>query len=99
LKELTLAILKPDTVSAGNSGKILDHLERAGFELRGLRMLRLTPDATWDQIRKQYRKLMLKYNADRPQSEKQRALNVERLKKLNAAYAVLKAQHEQKVAA
>lgn len=42
MKELTLAILKPDTVAAGNSGKIIDLLERAGFELRGLRMLRLT---------------------------------------------------------
>ena len=40
--ETTLAILKPDTVAAGNSGKVLAHLEREGFKLRGLRVLRLT---------------------------------------------------------
>ena len=40
--ETTLAILKPDTVAAGNSGKVLAHLEREGFKLRGLRVLHLT---------------------------------------------------------
>jgi nucleoside-diphosphate kinase len=40
--ETTLAILKPDTVAAGNSGKVLAHLEGEGFKLRGLRVLRLT---------------------------------------------------------
>jgi nucleoside-diphosphate kinase len=40
--ELTLAILKPDSVAAGNAGKILAHLEREGFTLRGLRLVRLT---------------------------------------------------------
>lgn len=41
--ETTLAIIKPDAVAAGHSGKILAHLEREGFKIRGLRMLRLTP--------------------------------------------------------
>ena len=40
--ETTLAILKPDTVAAGNSGKVLAHLEGEGFKLRGLRVLHLT---------------------------------------------------------
>lgn len=40
--ETTLAILKPDTVAAGNAGKVLAHLEGAGFTIRGLRVLHLT---------------------------------------------------------
>jgi len=38
----TLAILKPDTVAAGNAGKVLAHLEGQGFRIRGLRTLHLT---------------------------------------------------------
>ena len=37
----TLAILKPDTISAGHAGKILAHLEAAGFRLRACRFTRL----------------------------------------------------------
>ena len=40
--ETTLAILKPDTVAAGNAGKVLAHLEGAGFKVRGLRVVHLT---------------------------------------------------------
>ena len=40
--ESTLAILKPDTVAAGNAGKVLAHLESAGFTLRGLKVVHLT---------------------------------------------------------
>ena len=40
--EMTLAILKPDSVAAGNTGKILAHLQEQGFELRGMRQLRLS---------------------------------------------------------
>jgi nucleoside-diphosphate kinase len=40
--ELTLAIVKPDSVKNGNAGKILAHLEERGFTIRGLRMLHLT---------------------------------------------------------
>ncbi len=39
---MTLTIIKPDAVAAGNAGKILAHLETAGFTLRGLRLLRLS---------------------------------------------------------
>ena len=42
--ETTLAILKPDTVAAGNAGKVLAHLEGAGFTIRGLRVLHLTAE-------------------------------------------------------
>jgi len=43
---LTLAIIKPDAVQAGNAGKVLAHLEAQGFKVRGARMVRLsTPQA------------------------------------------------------
>jgi len=38
----TLAILKPDTVSAGNAGKVLAHLEQEGFRIRGLKVVHLS---------------------------------------------------------
>ena len=41
---LTLAILKPDTVRAGNAGKVLAHLEKEGFTIRGLKVLHLTKE-------------------------------------------------------
>ena len=37
----TLAIIKPDAVASGHAGKILAHLEDAGFTVRALRMTRL----------------------------------------------------------
>ena len=37
----TLAIIKPDAVAAGKAGKVLAHLEQAGFKVRALRMVRL----------------------------------------------------------
>ena len=40
---LTLAIIKPDAVGAGRAGKILAHVEDAGFRVRSLRMTRLSP--------------------------------------------------------
>ncbi len=40
--ETTLTILKPDSVGAGNTGKILDHLIQEGFVVRGLKLVRLT---------------------------------------------------------
>ena len=39
---LTLAIIKPDAVAAGKAGKVLAHLEQAGFTVRGARMLKLS---------------------------------------------------------
>lgn len=40
--EQTLAILKPDSVSAGDAGNILAHLEREGFRIVALKKLRLS---------------------------------------------------------
>jgi nucleoside-diphosphate kinase len=39
---LTLGIVKPDAVATGKAGKILAHLEEAGFTLRAARLVRLT---------------------------------------------------------
>lgn len=40
--ERTLAILKPDSVAAGNAGAILAKLQGEGFQILGVKMLRLT---------------------------------------------------------
>lgn len=45
---LTLAIIKPDAVQAGNLGKVLAHLEAAGFAVRGAKLLRLTAEQARD---------------------------------------------------
>ena len=37
----TLAIIKPDAVASGRAGRILAHLQEAGFTVRTLRMTRL----------------------------------------------------------
>ena len=37
----TLAIVKPDAVASGQAGRILAHLEEAGFTIRALKMTRL----------------------------------------------------------
>ncbi len=43
---ITLAIIKPDAVAAGNAGNVLAHLEKQGFKVRGAKMVRLsTPQA------------------------------------------------------
>ena len=39
---LTLAIIKPDAVAAGNAGKVLALLEGQGFKLRAARFTRLS---------------------------------------------------------
>src|SRR2546422_2481579 len=38
---LTLAIIKPDAVKRGHAGKILAHLEAAGFAVRAARLVKL----------------------------------------------------------
>lgn len=38
----TLAIIKPDAVGSGYAGKILAHLEEAGFTVKSIRMTRLS---------------------------------------------------------
>ncbi|MCP4200470.1 MAG: nucleoside-diphosphate kinase [bacterium] len=40
--ETTLAIIKPDSVAAGNAGGILAHLEREGFKILAIKKLNLS---------------------------------------------------------
>jgi nucleoside-diphosphate kinase len=40
----TLAIIKPDAVAAGKAGRILAHLEAAGFRVRSMKMTRLNTE-------------------------------------------------------
>ncbi len=42
LPTLTLAIVKPDAVAGGKTGKIVAHLEHSGFVVRAARLARLT---------------------------------------------------------
>jgi nucleoside-diphosphate kinase len=44
MTERTLAICKPDSVSAGKAGAILARLEEEGFRIRGLKKVRLTTE-------------------------------------------------------
>jgi nucleoside-diphosphate kinase len=37
--KLTLAIIKPDAVQAGNPGKIIDRIISGGFQIRALKMI------------------------------------------------------------
>ena len=39
---LTLAIIKPDAVSAGNTGKIIDRIIARGFRIRAMKMIHQT---------------------------------------------------------
>jgi nucleoside-diphosphate kinase len=38
----TLTIIKPDAFSSGKTGKIIAHLESAGFKIRAARVMRMT---------------------------------------------------------
>jgi nucleoside-diphosphate kinase len=40
--ERTLAIIKPDAVAAGHTGAIIARIEQAGFQIRAMRLLRLS---------------------------------------------------------
>jgi nucleoside-diphosphate kinase len=40
--EQTLAIIKPDAVSARNAGRIIQRIEQAGFQIRAMRLLHLS---------------------------------------------------------
>ena len=37
--DLTLAIIKPDAVAAGNTGKIIDRIIGSGFRIRAMKMI------------------------------------------------------------
>jgi nucleoside-diphosphate kinase len=40
--ERTLAIIKPDAVGAGHTGAIIQRIEQSGFQIRAMRLVRLT---------------------------------------------------------
>ena len=40
--ETTLAIIKPDAVATGVAGRILQRIEESGFQIRAMRLVRLT---------------------------------------------------------
>jgi nucleoside-diphosphate kinase len=42
--ERTLAIIKPDAVAAGSAGQILARIEKAGFKVLALKMIRMSYD-------------------------------------------------------
>ena len=42
--EETLFMIKPDAVAARKVGLILAEIEKAGFEVLGMKMVRLTPE-------------------------------------------------------
>ncbi len=46
--ERTLAIIKPDAVKKGFIGRIIERIEREGFNLRGIKMLHLTEGKAGD---------------------------------------------------
>lgn len=41
-EQRTLTIIKPDAMGSGNAGRILTHLEEAGFRILAARVVRLT---------------------------------------------------------
>ena len=43
--ERTLCILKPDAVSAGNTGNIIAHIQKEGFRILGMKMVALSGKA------------------------------------------------------
>jgi hypothetical protein len=56
--------------------------------------LGLKPGASWDDIKSEYRLLAAKYHPDKARSAARREALEEKLKRLNAAYALLKAHYE-----
>ena len=44
MSERTLAIIKPDAVKAGSAGQILARIEKAGFKVLALKMIRMSED-------------------------------------------------------
>ena len=42
MNNLTFAIIKPDAVAAGNTGKIIDRIIQGGFRIRAMKMIHQT---------------------------------------------------------
>ncbi len=41
---ITFSIIKPDAVRNGHTGAVLDHMIKAGFKIRALKLMRLSAD-------------------------------------------------------
>jgi nucleoside-diphosphate kinase len=41
---ITLTIIKPDAVAAGHTGKIIDHIIQAGFQVLAMKLMHQTPE-------------------------------------------------------
>ncbi len=46
--ETTLILLKPDCITKGHCGDVVQRFEKAGFRLRGMKMMRLTRNVLLD---------------------------------------------------
>jgi nucleoside-diphosphate kinase len=44
MSKITLSIIKPDAVKGGNAGAILDRMIKAGFNVRAMKLIRLSKD-------------------------------------------------------
>ena len=44
MSDITFSMIKPDAYVAGYTGPILAQIEEAGFQIRGMRLIRLSPD-------------------------------------------------------
>lgn len=45
MSKITLAIVKPDAVKAGFTGAIIDHIIKAGFKVKAMKMVRMTKES------------------------------------------------------
>jgi nucleoside-diphosphate kinase len=45
MKQRTLAILKPDCLEKKIAGKVIQHITDAGFEVKGMRLMKLTKES------------------------------------------------------
>lgn len=63
---------------------------------KAYRILAVAKNASWEEIRTAYKKLVVQHTPDRPQTERMRAKNTDRMKKLNWAFEVVRAHFESK---
>lgn len=61
-------------------------------------VLGLPPNAPFEEVKRHYKKLVVEYSADTPQTERSRARNTRKLQRINDAFAVLRTHFERKAA-
>lgn len=72
--------------------------EKPDLVAAAFKTLGLDAESTFEEVKKRYKELVLKHNADRPQTDKKRARNTERLKEVNGAFVTLRDHFEKKKA-